>query len=185
MKDVLVLRDLDCIKATAHPRRVDILKTFDKEPLSAKQLSEILDEPHAKINYHIKTLYNVGILELVEEKIKSGIVEKYYYPTANNIVISRKIIDYTLEQDTEEDFVSISDFEDTIESFYDAAEAGTLSGDSILECDNVLLTNDEICELRSTLKNKVDETVAKREDSTRENEKKHDIVMFAIPSQTK
>ena len=185
MKDVLVLRDLDCIKAIAHPRRVDILKTFDKEPLSAKQLSEILDEPHAKINYHIKTLYNVGILELVEEKIKSGIVEKYYYPTANNIVISRKIIDYTLEQDTEEDFVSISDFEDTIESFYDAAEAGTLSGDSILECDNVLLTNDEICELRSTLKNKVDEIIAKREDSTRENEKKHDIVMFAIPSQTK
>ena len=185
MKDVLVLRDLDCIKAIAHPRRVDILKTFDKEPLSAKQLSEILDEPHAKINYHIKTLYNVGILELVEEKIKSGIVEKYYYPTANNIVISRKIIDYTLEQDTEEDFVSISDFEDTIESFYDAAEAGTLSGDSILECDNVLLTNDEICELRCTLKIKVDDIIAKRVDSNRDNEKKHDIVMFAIPSQTK
>lgn len=185
MKDVLVLRDLDCIKAIAHPRRVDILKTFDKEPLSAKQLSEILDEPHAKINYHIKTLYNVGILELVEEKIKSGIVEKYYYPTANNIVISRKIIDYTLEQEIDADFVSISDFEDTIESFYDAAEAGDLNGDSILECDNVLLTDGEISELRSALKMKVNEIIAKREDSDRENEKKHDIVMFAIPSQTK
>ena len=187
MKDVLVLRDLDCIKAIAHPRRVDILKTFDKEPLSAKQLSEILDEPHAKINYHIKTLYNVGILELVEEKIKSGIVEKYYYPTANNIVISRKIIDYTLEQEIDADFVSISDFEDTIESFYDAAEAGDLNGDSILEYDNVLLTDGEISELRSALKVKVDEIIAKREhsDSDRENEKKHDIVMFAIPSQTK
>lgn len=185
MKDVLVLRDLECIKAIAHPRRVDILKTFDKEPLSAKQLSEILDEPHAKINYHIKTLYNVGILELVEEKIKSGIVEKYYYPTANNIVISRKIIDYSLEQDIDSDFVSISDFEETIESFYDAAEAGDLNGDSILECDNVLLTNDEICELRSALKDKVDEIISKRENSVRENEKKHDIVMFAIPSQTK
>ena len=185
MKDVLVLRDLECIKAIAHPRRVDILKTFNKEPLSAKQLSEILDEPHAKINYHIKTLYNVGILELVEEKIKSGIVEKYYYPTANNIVISRKIIDYTLEQEIDEDFISISDFENTIESFYDAAEAGTLSGDSVLECDNVLLTNDEICELRSALKNKVNEIIAKRDNSDRENEKKHDIVMFAIPSEIK
>ena len=185
MKDVLVLRDLDCIKAIAHPRRVDILKTFDKEPLSAKQLSEILDEPHAKINYHIKTLYNVGILELVEEKIKSGIVEKYYYPTANNIVISRKIIDYTLEQEIDADFVSISDFEDTIESFYDAAEAGDLNWDSILEYDNVLLTDGEISELRSALKVKVDEIIAKREHSDRENEKKHDIVMFAIPSQTK
>ena len=182
MKEVLVLRDLDCIKAIAHPRRVDILKTFNKEPLSAKQLSEILDEPHAKINYHIKTLYNVGILQLVEEKIKSGIVEKYYYPTANNIVISRKIIDYSLGQELDEDYVSISDFEDTIESFYDAAESGTLNGDSILECDNVLLTEDELSELRSTLKAKVDEMLSKRDNSNRENEKKHDIVMFAIPS---
>ena len=183
MKEVLVLRDVDCIKAIAHPRRVDILKTFNKEPLSAKQLSEILDEPHAKINYHIKTLYNVGILELVEEKIKSGIVEKYYYPTANNIVISRKIIDYNLDQECDSDYISISDFEDTIESFYNAAEAGTLNGDSILECENVLLTDDEISELRSTVKVKLDEILAKREDSERENEKKHDIVMFAIPSQ--
>ena len=182
MKEVLVLRDLDCIKAIAHPRRVDILKTFNKEPLSAKQLSEILDEPHAKINYHIKTLYNVGILQLVEEKIKSGIVEKYYYPTANNIVISRKIIDSSLGQELDEDYVSISDFEDTIESFYDAAESGTLNGDSILECDNVLLTEDEVSELRSTLKAKVDEMLSKRDNSNRENEKKHDIVMFAIPS---
>ena len=182
MKEVLVLRDLDCIKAIAHPRRVDILKTFNKEPLSAKQLSEILDEPHAKINYHIKTLYNVGILQLVEEKIKSGIVEKYYYPTASNIVISRKIIDYSLGQELDEDYVSISDFEDTIESFYDAAESGTLNGDSILECDNVLLTEDEVSELRSTLKAKVDEMLSKRDNSNRENEKKHDIVMFAIPS---
>ena len=182
MKEVLVLRDLDCIKAIAHPRRVDILKTFNKEPLSAKQLSEILDEPHAKINYHIKTLYNVGILQLVEEKIKSGIVEKYYYPTANNIVISRKIIDYSLGQELDEDYVSISEFEDTIESFYDAAESGTLNVDSILECDNVLLTEDEVSELRSTLKAKVDEMLSKRDNSNRENEKKHDIVMFAIPS---
>ena len=59
--------------------RIDILKAFNNLPLSAKQLSQMLDEPHAKINYHIKTLYNVGILELVEEKIKSGIVEKFYY----------------------------------------------------------------------------------------------------------
>lgn len=183
MKEVLVLRDLDCIKAIAHPRRVDILKTFEKEPLSAKQLSEILDEPHAKINYHIKTLYNVGILELVEEKIKSGIVEKYYYPTANNIVISRKIIDYTLDEEIDTDCISISDFEDTIESFYDAAEAGALNGDSFLEYDNLLLTDEEIKELQNTVRGKIDELVAKRENSNLENEKRHDVVMFAIPTE--
>ncbi len=183
MKDVLVLRDLDCIKAIAHPRRVDILKTFNKDSLSAKQLSEILDEPHAKINYHIKTLYNVGILELVEEKIKSGIVEKYYYPTANNIVISRKIIDYTLEQESNESVISISDFEDTIEQFYDAAEAKLLKEDSMLEYKGVFLTEGEISELKSSMGQKIEEIISKRETISREDEKKHNLVMCVVPSE--
>ena len=43
-------------------------------------------------------------------------------------------------------------------------------------------TVDEVSELRSTVKAKVDEMLSKRDNSNRENEKKHDIVMFAIPS---
>ena len=113
MREVLVLRDLECIKAIAHPKRIDILKAFNNLPLSAKQLSQMLDEPHAKINYHIKTLYNVGILELVEEKIKSGIVEKYYYPKAKNIVIDKNVINFSLREDDDEAF--LSKFDDIIE----------------------------------------------------------------------
>ena len=33
MKDLLVLRDLECVKAIAHPRRIDILNAFDKATL--------------------------------------------------------------------------------------------------------------------------------------------------------
>ncbi len=91
MKEVLILRDLECIKAVVHQKRIDILNKFDEEPLSAKQLSILLDEPHAKINYHIKMLYKFGILELVEQKIKSGIVEKYYYPKAKKIIIDKNV----------------------------------------------------------------------------------------------
>ena len=180
MKDLLVLRDLECVKAIAHPRRIDILNAFDKEPLSAKQLSEMLDEPHAKINYHIKTLYNVGILELVEEKIKSGIVEKYYYPTANNVVMSRKIIDYTLDPASEEGTDSISDFENTVENFYDAVEQGTLKLDKVLEYRNIQLTDAEIAELQDTMKAKVSEILANRKEN--DEQKKHDLVMVAIPT---
>ena len=88
MKEVMVLRDLECI-AVAHPKRIEILNQFENSPLSAKQLSEILEEPHAKTNYHIKMLYKVGILDLVKRK-KSGIVEKYYYPTAKSIEIGEE-----------------------------------------------------------------------------------------------
>lgn len=180
MRDLLVLRDLDCVKAIAHPRRIDILNAFKSNPLSAKQLSEMLDEPHAKINYHIKTLYNVGILELVEEKIKSGIVEKYYYPTANNVVMSRKIIEYTLDPESEDGQVSISDFENTVENFYNAVDSDTLSLDNVLEYRDIQLTDSEIDELQKTMKAKVLEILANRSED--DKTKKHDLMMVAIPT---
>lgn len=181
MKELLVLRDLECVKAIAHPRRIDILNAFDKEPLSAKQLSEMLDEPHAKINYHIKTLYNVGILELVEEKIKSGIVEKYYYPTANNVVISRKIINYTLDPASEDGTVSISDFENTVEHFYNAVEKEALKLDNVLEYRNIQLSDSEVAELQKTMKDKVSEILANRNENS--EDKKHNLIMVAIPTE--
>lgn len=176
MKEVLVLRDLECIKAIAHPRRIDILKTFDKSPLSAKQLSQLLDEPHAKINYHIKTLYKVGILELVEEKIKSGIVEKYYYPSAKNIVIGQKILNFSL---TDEEQLSISKFENMSELFYSAAEGNKLLDESIVEYQNISLTESELIELNNAIKIKIQEIVDSR--NTDENEIGYNISVLAIP----
>ncbi len=176
MKEVLVLRDLECIKAIAHPRRIDILKTFDKSPLSAKQLSQLLDEPHAKINYHIKTLYKVGILELVEEKIKSGIVEKYYYPSAKNIVIGQKILNFSL---TDEEQLSISKFENMSELFYSAAEGNRLLDESIVEYQNTSLTESELIELNNAIKIKIQEIVDSR--NTDENEIGYNISVLAIP----
>lgn len=176
MKEVLVLRDLECIKAIAHPRRIDILKTFDKSPLSAKQLSQLLDEPHAKINYHIKTLYKVGILELVEEKIKSGIVEKYYYPSAKNIVVGQKILNFSL---TDEEQLSISKFENMSELFYSAAEGNRLLDESIVEYQNISLTESELIELNNAIKIKIKEIVDSR--NTDENEIGYNISVLAIP----
>ncbi|RDY26063.1 ArsR family transcriptional regulator [Romboutsia weinsteinii] len=179
MKEVLVLRDLECIKAIAHPRRIDILKTFNKEPLSAKQLSQLLDEPHAKINYHIKTLYKVGILELVEEKIKSGIVEKYYYPRAKNIVIGKTILDFSLDTDEEKKELCISKFSDLSEVFYRAAEEDILESNNVIDYHNISLTHNEINELNEVMKLKLEEILNNRE--YRIDDSKYDIAVVAIP----
>lgn len=160
MKEVLILRDLECIKAIAHQRRIDVLKAFNKEPLSAKQLSQILDEPHAKINYHIKTLYKVGILELVEEKIKSGIVEKYYYPKAKNILIDKNVINLYLEEKKEEKY--ISKINDIIDLFYKLSKNQVLEEDNIINYNNICLNNDEVIELNNTIKYKIEEIIQKR-----------------------
>ncbi|WP_042277079.1 ArsR/SmtB family transcription factor [[Clostridium] dakarense] len=181
MKEVLVLRDLECIKAIAHPRRIDILKTFDKSPLSAKQLSQLLDEPHAKINYHIKTLYKVGILELVEEKIKSGIVEKYYYPKAKHIVIGKSVIDFSLDDECECDReeLYISKFENISELFYQAAEEDTLEKNNIIDYNTVYLNREEIDEINETIKAKLKEILSKRESIS--EEAAYDLVILAVP----
>ena len=179
MKEVLVLRDLECIKAIAHPRRIDILKAFNDLPLSAKQLSQMLDEPHAKINYHIKTLYKVGILELVEEKIKSGIVEKYYYPKSKNIVIDKNVINLSLRE--EDDEVFLSKFDDIIELFYQAAEEQVLEETNIIDYYNIYLTQNELIELNNTIKCKIEEIIHKKRSEGEDSQ--YDIVMVSIPVQ--
>lgn len=188
MREVLVLRDLECIKAIVHPRRIDILKTFGDLPLSAKQLSQLLDEPHAKVNYHIKALYRVGILELVEEKIKSGIVEKYYYPSAKNIIISKKILDFSVEGESEEERLNISKFENISELFYKAAEQENITNQNIVEYRDVCITSEELLELNRVLKSKLDEIINKRnfdiEDSDMDNDR-HKVVLLSIPTEKK
>ena len=177
MKEVLILRDLECIKAIAHPRRIDVLKAFNNEPLSAKQLSQMLDEPHAKINYHIKTLYKVGILELVEEKIKSGIVEKYYYPKAKNILIDKNVINISLKEENEEKHISKVD--DIIDLFYKSVKNQVLEEDNIINYNDICLNNNEIIELNNAIKNKIEELIQRR---NKEDEGiKYDIVMASIP----
>ncbi len=178
MKEVLILRDLECIKAIAHPRRIDILKAFNNLPLSAKQLSQMLDEPHAKINYHIKTLYKVGILELVEEKIKSGIVEKYYYPKAKNIVIDKNVINLSLKEENDE--LYLSRFDDIIDLFYHAAEEQVLEDENIIDYHNISLTQKELIELNNSIKCKIEEITNKRK--SHDEDKIYDIVMVSIPA---
>lgn len=91
MKDVVVLRDLEQIKAISHPYRIEILACFEEKPATAKQIADKMGEPHAKINYHIKTLQKMEILQLVDERAKSGIIEKYYLPTAKKYVVYKAI----------------------------------------------------------------------------------------------
>jgi predicted transcriptional regulator len=181
MKDVLVLRELEGIKAISHPYRIDILESFDKEPLSAKQLSEILKEPHAKINYHIKTLHKAGILDLVNQKIKSGIIEKYYLPTAKRIVIGKNILSFELEEDINKNQEYISLFEKISYDFYNAIENNVVDQNNINHFNNISLTQKEANEIMGAINEKVEEVIKNRYDFNGEYECKYDISMLVLP----
>ncbi len=171
MKDVLVLRDLQQIKAISHPYRIEILEAFEDSAATAKQIADKLGEPHAKVNYHIKTLLKVDILELVEEKVKLGIVEKYYMPAARTFVIDRNILN-TIEKNVAESInqASISIFENISKDFY-----------KMLHYNDYYLTLDEVKELHDKLKSVMQEFLQGKKDKNRENAKKYSISSLIIP----
>lgn len=184
MKDILVLRELEEIKAVSHPYRVEILEAFGQDALSAKQLSEILGEPHAKINYHIKILVSAGILELVEERVKSGIIEKYYMPKAKMVVIDKSILNFpgndsvaqTLNQ------VSISLFEKISEDYYRAAENNEISSRHLRHYNEYYITEDEAKEIMDLVESKLIDILNSRSSKEIDESKRpYNFSLIALP----
>jgi DNA-binding transcriptional ArsR family regulator len=62
----------------AHPLRIKIIRLAQGRELSAKEASELLDEPIAKVSYHVRVLAEAGVLELVRQMPRRGAVESYY-----------------------------------------------------------------------------------------------------------
>lgn len=73
--------------------RINILLAFGeaKEAPTVKQIAVKMGEVPAKIHYHVKELVRINVLELVSTKEKSGILEKYYLPTAKNFRIEKSL----------------------------------------------------------------------------------------------
>ncbi|WP_099188780.1 winged helix-turn-helix domain-containing protein [Tepidibacter mesophilus] len=184
MKDILVLRDIEQIKAVSHPYRVDILEAFAEEPLSAKQLSELLSEPHAKVNYHIKTLLNAGILELVEEKVKSGIIEKYYLPKAKMVIMDKSILNSAVYDENVArtlNQVSISLFEKISDDFYRAAENDEVKSKHVRHYNQYYLTEEECREVMETLEKKITEILHDKDKKDRESTRPYNITLMGVP----
>lgn len=121
MKDLLVLKNLDQIKCISSTYRLSILEAFEVKPATAKMISEKLGEPHAKVNYHLKEMLKFGILDLVEEVVKLGIVEKYYLPVARQFIVDSRTIKITDEELSESiNQYRLSIFERISDVFYES-----------------------------------------------------------------
>lgn len=181
MKEVLVLRELEQIKAISQEYRIAILEAFDNKPATAKQISDRLGEPHAKINYHIKTLVKVGILELVEENIKLGIVEKYYCPVARDFVVdSSSFVSNENERATFEK-ASVALFEHIAKDFYDNVEyTGMKPPKKFYHQPDVYLTKEESEILNDQMDQLIKSFIADKREK-RENTWKYSISTLIVP----
>ena len=66
------------VKGLSHPVRVECLTILTKRVASPRQLSELLDHDLSNISYHVRTLDELGLIELVEEESVRGAVAHYY-----------------------------------------------------------------------------------------------------------
>jgi DNA-binding transcriptional ArsR family regulator len=92
---VAVLDDDQRVAAVLSPLRRELLARLQVEPDSATGLARKLALPRQKLNYHLRELERVGLVELVEARPRRGVAERILRPTARAWVISPALLEAT------------------------------------------------------------------------------------------
>jgi DNA-binding transcriptional ArsR family regulator len=78
MKTIKNIDDPRFVKAMSHPLRVRILAMLDERKASPNQLAGWLGASLGTVAYHVRTLEQLGLIELVDETRVRGAVEHHY-----------------------------------------------------------------------------------------------------------
>jgi DNA-binding transcriptional ArsR family regulator len=87
MQDVAVIEDAAAAEASLDPIRARMLAEL-AEPHTATTLAARLGLSRQKVNYHVRTLEQHGLVELVEERRKGNMTERVVRASAAAYVIS-------------------------------------------------------------------------------------------------
>lgn len=85
--EVRDITDPAIAKAMGHPLRLKILNILDSGTASSSEIAKQLGERLATVSYHVRTLADLKLIELVDSKPRRGAVE-HYYRTASRWVVS-------------------------------------------------------------------------------------------------
>ena len=78
MKPVTRIDDPRYVKAMSHPLRVRILAILQERTASPVELAQVLEGTLGTVSYHVRTLHQLGLIELVDETRVRGAVEHHY-----------------------------------------------------------------------------------------------------------
>ncbi len=82
MRVEMTLHSPEQLGALAHPLRQRILGALMGEPRTNKQIASMLNEAPGRLHFHVRELERAGLIELVEQRPKGGVLEKYYRAAA-------------------------------------------------------------------------------------------------------
>jgi DNA-binding transcriptional ArsR family regulator len=66
------------MRAIAHPIRIRLLAMLDEQPASPVVLAGKLGQSLGTVSYHVRTLYDLGLLDLVNTRQRRGATEHIY-----------------------------------------------------------------------------------------------------------
>jgi DNA-binding transcriptional ArsR family regulator len=65
-------------KALSHPLRAHVLIILNERVASPNEIANELEEPLGNVSYHVKTLAEMGCIELVRTRPRRGAIEHFY-----------------------------------------------------------------------------------------------------------
>lgn len=66
------------VRAISHPLRIRLLAMLDEDAASPVVLANKLEQPLGTVAYHVRLLYDLGLLTLVSTRQRRGATEHYY-----------------------------------------------------------------------------------------------------------
>ncbi len=82
-----MLKEPKVAAAVLDPRRGALLNEL-KEPRSAAELAERLEIPRQKVNYHLRTLESLGLVQVAETRKWGGLTERRMVASAHAYAVS-------------------------------------------------------------------------------------------------
>jgi DNA-binding transcriptional ArsR family regulator len=74
------------MKALSHPLRARILAVLEERVASPVELARMLELPVENVSYHVQTLAQLGMVNLVRETRRRGAIEHHYEATMRPVI---------------------------------------------------------------------------------------------------
>lgn len=108
-----LITDLDTLKVVSDPLRIQIIEALILEPMTVNQVAEKLGLTASKLYYHVNLLEKHGLIEVVETRTVSNLIEKYYRSVASRLSMDPALLSFDTPAGQDNIFTMIASTLDT------------------------------------------------------------------------
>jgi DNA-binding transcriptional ArsR family regulator len=188
MADVVVIDQVEDAAALLDPLRSQILRSL-ATPGSATTVAASLGLPRQQVNYHLRTLEGRGLVDLVEERPRRGLVERVVKASGRGYVLSPEVLGDLAANPADTDRLSARYVivlaarvvRDVAEILRSADAAGKKLPTLAIDTDLRFASADARASFTAELANSVRSLAAKYHDETSPGGRWHRLVVAAYP----